>query len=361
MKKIKLSIVGTQGIPNNYGGFETLAEYLVKYLSEDFDITVYCSSIDLKTKLKSWNGAKLKYISVSSHGAKGIIYDSLSLIHACFNSDKILFLGFGGGFVIPLLRRFKSKIILNFGGLDWKRDKWTPKAQKVIKIAEKNLVKYSSVVISDNIGIQNYIKEEYNIDAPLIAYGGDQAQNLPITKEYQDKYPFLSGEYAFTVTRIQRDNNIDMILKAFESFTGLPIVMVGNWNTSEYGMQTKSKYLNNNNLILLDAIYDGNVLDILRSNCALYIHGHSAGGTNPSLCEAMYLGLPVIAFSSGYNEFTTNNQAIYFRNAEELTSIVNNKSQLNLKEIGNNMKAIAEKLYIWAKIASKYKEIIKNE
>lgn len=353
-----IAIVGIQGIPNNYGGFETLTEYLVKYLSKDFDITVYCSSADLRTKPKSWNGAKLKYIPVSSHGAKGIIYDSLSLIHACFNSDKILFLGFGGGFVIPFLKKFKSKIILNFGGLDWKRDKWSSKAQKAIKIAEKNLVKYSAVVISDNVGIQNYIKEEYGFEAPLIAYGGDQAQNLPITKEFQDKYPFLSGKYAFTVTRIQRDNNIDMMLKAFESSTDLPVVMVGNWNSSEYGTKTRSKYQNNNKLILLDAIYDRNVLDVLRSNCTLYVHGHSAGGTNPSLCEAMYLGLPVIAFSSGYNEFTTDNKAIYFRNAEELTSIINNKSQLNLTEIGNNMKTIAKKAYIWEKIVSQYKEII---
>jgi len=353
-----VAIVGIQGIPNNYGGFETLAEYLVKYLSKDFDITVYCSSKDLQTRIKSWNGAKLKYIPISSHGAMGIVYDSLSLIHACFNSDKIIFLGFGGGFIIPFLKRFKSKIILNFGGLDWKRDKWSPMVQRTIKTAEKNLVKYSSVVISDNLGIQNYIKEEYNIDTPLIAYGGDQAQNLPITKEYQDKYPFLSGEYAFTVTRIQSDNNIDMILNAFELSTGLPIVMIGNWNSSEYGMKTKSKYQNNNKLILLDAIYDGNVLDVLRSNCTIYIHGHSAGGTNPSLCEAMYLGLPVIAFSSGYNEFTTNNKAIYFRNAEELISIINNKSQLNLKEIGNNLKTVAEKMYIWAKIALQYKKII---
>ncbi len=357
MRKIKLAIVGIQGIPNNYGGFETLAEYLVKYLSTDFDITVYCSSKDLQTRAKFWNGAKLRYIPFSSHGAMGIVYDSLSLIHACFNSDKILFLGFGGGFIIPFLKRFKSKIILNFGGLDWKRDKWSPKAQRAIKIAEKNLVKYSSIVISDNIGIQNYIKDEYNINTPLIAYGGDQAQNLPITEESQDKYPFLSGEYAFTVTRIQRDNNIDMILKAFELSTDLPIVMVGNWNSSEYGMTIKSKY-HNNKLILLDAIYDRNVLDILRSNCTLYIHGHSAGGTNPSLCEAMFLGLPIIAFSSGYNEFTTNNKAVYFRNAEELTSIINNKSQLDLKEIGNNMKVIAEKLYFWEKITSQYKEII---
>jgi Glycosyltransferase len=358
MKKIKLAIVGIQGLPNNYGGFETLAEYLVKYLSDDFEITVYCSSKDLKTRLKSRNGAKLKYIPVSSHGAKGIIYDSLSFIHACFNSDKILFLGFGGGFVVPFLKMFKSKIILNFGGLDWKRDKWSPMAQRAIKFAEKTLMKNSTIIISDNIGIRNYIKDEYNIDAPLIAYGGNQARYLPITKEFVEKYPFLNEEYAFTVTRIQSDNNIDMILEAFESSTDLPIVMVGNWNSSDYGIQTKIRFQRKKNIILLDAIYDRDVLDVLRSNCTLYIHGHSAGGTNPSLCEAMYLGLSIIAFASGYNEYTTNWEAIYFRNKEELVSIIKNRREFNLQGIGKEMKNIAEERYIWEKIALQYKEII---
>ena len=146
----------------------------------------------------------------------------------------------------------------------------------------------------------------------MIAYGGDQAQQKDITSEALKIYPFLKDKYSLSVARIQPDNNIDMICEAFQEEASMPLVFIGNWQNSAYGIKTKEKYQSSSNLILLDAIYDRDKLDIIRSNCTLYIHGHSAGGTNPSLVEAMYLGLPVFAFSSGYNEYTTENKALYF-------------------------------------------------
>jgi glycosyltransferase involved in cell wall biosynthesis len=282
----------------------------------------------------------------------------LALIHACFNSDKILFLGFGGGFIIPFLKHFKSKIILNFGGLDWKRDKWSPKIQKIIKKAERNLVTNSSIVIADNVGIQHYIKGEYDINAPLVAYGGDQASFKPITPNFLVSYPFLRKQYACAVTRIQKDNNVEMILEAFKESANIPLVIIGNWDGSDYGKSMKTVYGNNDNIIMLDAIYDKNILDVLRSNCTVYIHGHSAGGTNPSLCEAMYLGLPVIAFASGYNEYATESAAIYFKNKADLITIINDIESYYLEDIKNKLQSIAHKRYIWRNIAMQYKEII---
>jgi glycosyltransferase involved in cell wall biosynthesis len=355
---MKLAIVGIRGLPNNYGGFETLAEYLVEYLSKDFEITVYCSSKDLPYKMKEFNGSRLKYIPISSHGAMGILYDSISLLDAIFRHDKVLFLGFGGGFIIPLLKKYKSKIILNVGGMDWKRSKWGSFAKKVIKKSEALLMKNSGKIISDNIAVQNYILSEYGKESTLIGYGGDQAQKLAASEDLSVVYPFLKKEYAFIVTRIQPDNNIDMILNAFMAANRLPLVMVGNWDNSKYGKETKAKFQNKENLILLDAIYERKKLDVLRSNCSLYIHGHSAGGTNPSLVEAMFLGLPVYAFASGFNEYTTENEAIYFKNASDLTFLIQNLNYSSISLIGVNLKIIAEKSYRWSIIADKYKRLI---
>lgn len=356
--RVNLAIVGTRGIPNNYGGFETLAEYLAEYLSREMKVTVYCSSRDLPEKLREYKGARLKYIPVSSHGALGIIYDSLSLAHALFEHDKVLFLGFGAGFIIPFFGRFKSKIILNIGGLDWQRSKWSPRAQKVIKKAEALLVKYSGTVISDNPGIRQYLLKEYGRESDLIFYGGDQASPQPKTPELIVKYPFLQGDYAFSVLRIQQDNNVEMILEAFSQQNKIPIVMVGNWDNSGYGLAIKSKFAGTQNIILIDAIYNRQVLDVLRSNCTLYIHGHSAGGTNPSLAEAMFLGLPVFAFASGYNEYTTQNKALYFKTADELTNLVKQYKLLALQPIAEDLKQIAHKYYRWKLIAQQYKEVI---
>lgn len=358
-KKIKLAIVGIRGLPNNYGGFETLADYLVQYLANEIDITVYCSATDMESRLSIYNGARLRYVPITSHGALGVLYDSLSLMQALFRYDKILLLGFGGGFVMPLLKMYSKKIILNIGGLDWKRSKWSPFAQKIIKKAEQLLIANSDCIVSDNISIQNYIKRAYNRESTLIAYGGDQAVCQPITTDWILKYPFLKDDYAFTVCRIQLDNNIDMMLEAFKGGE-IPFVLLGNWNNSRYGIETKAKYAGIQNLILLDAIYEREELDVLRSNCTLYIHGHSAGGTNPSLAEAMHLALPIFAFASGYNENTTADLALYFKDADALRVLVKNYKQIDLKKIGTVLLQFAQKNYLWRDIAYKYKKLILN-
>jgi glycosyltransferase involved in cell wall biosynthesis len=354
---MKIAIIGTRGIPNNYGGFETLAEYLAINLFSEIEITVFCSTKDLSTKLSEYHGARLKYVNVSSHGAWGILYDSISLLKSYLYFDKVLMLGFGCGFILPFLKKHKDKFIVNFGGLDWKRSKWSYIEQRLIKFSEKNLVRYSRTVIADNIGIQEYIKNEYQKESVFIAYGGDQARRLPKTKDFEKRYPFLRSEYAFIVTRIQPDNNIEMMLNAFGQADKIPLVIVGNWDNSVYGKDIKRRYHNNENIVLLDAIYDRSVLDVLRSNCTVYIHGHSAGGTNPSLVEAMYLGLPVFAFASGYNEFTTENNAVYFKDEKDLSQKLLAMNDHDLSEMGKELKKIAETRYTWDKIASEYKNL----
>lgn len=359
---MKIAIVGIQGLPNQYGGFETLSEFLVKYLGVKHDFTVYCSGVDQKGRPEEYMGAKLKYYDITSHGGKGIVFDCKSLIDAVRGDyDVILILGFGPGPVMPFLsKKTKAKIILNFGGLDWKRDKWSGKARMVIKMCEKLLVKNSTIVVSDNGKIRDYVTAEYGRKSELIAYGGDQAKPLPITDKLREKYPFLNGKYAFEVARIQSDNNIEMLIKAFMKADTMPFVLVGNWKSTDWGREIKAKYENENKLVLLDAIYDKSILDVLRSNCYLYVHGHSAGGTNPSLCEAMYLGLPVMAFSNGYNENTTHNEAMYFHNEDELAEMVKSVKQEELDAMRPKLKALAEEHYRWEGVVRKYEKLFLN-
>lgn len=359
---MKIAIVGIQGLPNQYGGFETLSEYLVRYLGSKHDFTVYCSEVDQKGHPPEYMGAKLKYSNITSHGGKGILFDCKCLIDAVKGDyDVILILGFGPAPVMPFLsKKTKSKIVLNFGGLDWKRDKWNKFTRRVIKYFEKLLVRNSEIIVSDNKKIQEYIKDVYGKESTLIAYGGDQASSLPITSHLANKYTFLNGKYAFEVARIQSDNNIEMLMQAFVKADIMPFVLVGNWQSSEWGRLMKAKYENKKNLVLLDAIYDKSILDVLRSNCYVYIHGHSAGGTNPSLCEAMFLGLPILAFSNGYNENTTFHKAIYFKNADNLCDIIKSISQEELEKMRPVMKSLAEKNYRWDYISSKYEELFKS-
>ena len=171
------------------------------------------------------------------------------------------------------------------------------------------------------------------------------------------QYPFSNKEYAFGVCRIEPENNIHLILEAFSQGVKLPLVMVGNWQHGKYGKDLKQKYSGVGNIYLLDPIYNQTELNELRTHCRIYLHGHSCGGTNPSLVEAMYLGLPIAAFNINFNKETTEGKALYFSSPEDLREIVVSASQETLKKEGENMREIAERRYTWSRIARLYAEL----
>lgn len=354
----KIAIIGTVGVPAAYGGFETLVEYLTKNLNQDYDITVFCSGKMYDTKLESHNGAKLKYINFKANGAQSIPYDIISIYKALKFADTLVILGVSGCTILPFVKLFSSKkIIVNIDGLEWKRHKWKNYIKWFLRFSEKIAVKYADVVVADNKVIQEYIDVTYSKKSELIAYGADHVKKLSMSQEVLNEYPFLKDEYAFTVCRIEPENNIDMILEAFCDLPERNYVIVGNWNRSGYGKELMQKYTKCKNVYMLHAIYDQNILDQIRSNCKVYVHGHSAGGTNPSLIEAMYLGLPVFAFDIPYNVETTHYQAKYFKDNEALTYLFENMDKWNLDEISGNMKEIADNFYTWDIVSEKYSKI----
>lgn len=357
---MKVAIIGTNGIPSKYGGFETLVEYLVKYLSAEYELTVICSSKTNPNKIAEYNGCKLEYIPLRANGWQSIFYDIISVFKSYKYYDKIIVLGASGSIIMPLFKRYRNKYIFNFGGLDWERSKWNFFTRKFLKLSESLGIKYSDHLISDNIGIQEYIQSEYNRDSTLITYGGNQAFKVAANLKDFEKYPFISNSYAFSVARIQPDNNIDLLLESFDKNSLFPFVLVGNWASCKYGIETKAKFSNKPNIILIDAIYDPRELNLLRSNCKVYLHGHSAGGTNPALVEAMNLGLPILAYDCVFNKYTTNFQAEYFSSTINLSDKLETLSDNKLKEIGEKMYLIAKDVYQWEKIAKKYSEVIEK-
>ncbi len=352
-----IAIIGTNGLPAKYGGFETLVEYLVKYLAKDYDLTIFCSSKTNKIQLKEINGCKLEYINLKANGWQSVLYDFIS-IYKSRNFDKVIILGASGGLFMPLLFKYKNKFILNFGGLDWKRSKWSYFTRSFLKLSEALSIRFSKYIISDNLGIQKYIKSEYGRKSILIEYGGDQSFKVIPEKGDFNEYFFLKNDFAFTVSRIQSDNNIQLLLDSFDNKVPMPLVFVGNWNNSNYGKKIRKKYSGKSNLILLDAIYDNRTLNLLRSNCNIYVHGHSAGGTNPALVEAMNLSLPIFAFDCDYNRYTTEEKCKYFLNSEELLYSLKNISKEECNDIGSSMFDIAKKRYKWKMIVEKYSKVL---
>lgn len=358
----KIAVIGTVGIPANYGGFETLAEHLVREKSSAFDFTVYCSSRSYGKKLRTFNGANLKYWPLKANGIQSIPYDILSMLHAIQNSEVLLILGVSGCVFLPVLKLFTKKtIIVNMDGLEWKRDKWGKFGKWFYKLSEKIAVQNADLVIADNKVIKEYVTENYRKGAVLIPYGADHTQRKLISGDTLEEFPFLNKEYAFKVCRIEPENNVHLILEAFAALDSLSLVVIGNWNNSIYGKRLLNKYRDFKKIFLLDPIYNQNKLNQIRSNCYVYVHGHSAGGTNPSLIEAMYLQLPILAYGVNYNKETTGNKALYFSDKYTLINQLKSLNTAKITQISEDMFKIAEKRYTWKKIANQYSELFEKE
>jgi glycosyltransferase involved in cell wall biosynthesis len=363
IEKIKVAIIGSVGIPAKYGGFETLTEHLVENLNQEYDITVYCSGkkYDKSSRPKTHKNAKLTYIPLQANGVQSIPYDTISIIHALFKSDVLLILGVAGAWILPFVKWFTNKkIIISIDGIEWKRAKWNLVAKWYLFWAESMAVKYSHIDISDNEAIQDYTAMRYGTLSRIIEYGADHTLKITPTSKDIEEFPFLKNEYAVKVCRIEPENNVHEVIEAFMEMPTQQLVMIGNWDNSEYGTIYKKKAKIYDNITLLDPIYDQRKLDLIRGNASLYIHGHSAGGTNPSLVEAMYLGLPVFAFNVSYNRKTTENKALYFNNQFDIINLLNSTSKETLKSIGNKMEVIAKQRYVWKKIAFKYQALIEE-
>lgn len=350
-----ISVVGIVGLPACYGGFESLVENLTKNSSSNLKYKVFCSSVSFKDRIKSHNNADLIYVPLSANGIQSILFDIYSLVKSLFyKNDITLILGVSGCIFLPFYRFFsKAKVITNIDGLEWKRDKWNKLAKWFLKLSERIAIKYSDIIISDNQAIADYVRDEYGIISEVIAYGGDHAL-INTSNNFKDE--IFVTDYYLSICRIEPENNVSMILEAF-SKNGIHIKFIGNWKNSEYGNSLLKEYSKYKNIELIDPIYSLDTLFQYRINCKGYIHGHSAGGTNPSLVEAMHIGKPILAFDCSFNRYSTDNQALYFSNAEALTDTINTTTNEMLIFNSTKMKEIALSKYTWGKITSQYEKL----
>ena len=358
---MKVCILGTRGIPNNYGGFEQFAQYLSKYLVDNGHTVYVYNSHTHPYKNKKWKGVNIifKYDPEYLVGVTGQFFYDLNCIldSRSRNFDVIIQLGYTSNSIWGWLLPKKSAIITNMDGLEWKRSKYSALAKKFLLFAERLAIKTSDYLIADSIGIQNYLKKKYRKHSQFIPYGA-----FPVTRPNQkllDQYDLLPYNYDLVVARLQPENNIELILDGvLVTSSKRKCVVIGNHHT-KYGRYLKNKY-NNEKIVFLGGIYNIEVLNSLRYYSQIYFHGHSVGGTNPSLLEAMASKALICAHYNVFNKTVLNKDAFYFENTGDIIRLLNRKiDKQGHKFLANNFQKIIE-IYPWDKINKQYMMLIES-
>lgn len=351
-----VAIIGANGVPASYGGWDQLLEAFSKVSDDNVRFVIFCTYKTNQNHRKKYNNATIEVVNLDANGWQSIPYDIISLYRAYRMTDVTVMLGTSGCIALPLFRLLGQKIILNIDGAEWRRGKWGYFVKTFLKISEYLGVKNAAVVISDNVIISHYVENTYSITPETISYGADHISH----DEARDDYRALQldeGSYFFKVCRIVPENNLDMILNAF-SKTDSHFILVGNFENSDYGISLRKKFVSYRNIHLLDPIYDQHTLNAYRANAGVYIHGHSVGGTNPSLIEAMYLGLNIFSFDVKYNRETTNGLASFFKNEEELLNLISQFQEGSIVDYGKKAKKFAHSSYTWKRIMDQYIRVI---
>lgn len=353
---MKIGILGTRGIPNNYGGFEECAEHLgVLLVSMGHQVWVY-NSHRHPFNQKNYQGVEIihKYDPEHRMGTAGqFIYDLNCIIDSRKRGfDVILLLGYTSSSIWQRLIPKKPVIVSNMDGLEWKRSKYRPQVRKYLEYAEKWAAKGSDILIADSQVIQEYLERKYAVDSVHIAYGADlSSKNEP---QVLEAYNLEPEAYHLLIARLERENNIELILDgALRSESSHPFLVVGNHETA-YGNFLKNKY-KDSRIRFVQGIYEKDKLNSLRHNARLYFHGHSVGGTNPSLLEAMASKVFIVAHNNKFNREVLGEDAAYFNDPSDVANHLDHweKTTAAREQIASNYRKVKEK-YQWSLIAEKY-------
>lgn len=364
---MNIAILGTKGIPNNYGGFEQFAEYLsVLLVARGHQVTVYNPSFHSYSE-SEFKGVKIRKIYSPEKwigGSANFIYDHLCLRDALKRDfDLIYEAGYHSvAFSYKLLsirKRKKPILITNMDGLEWKRSKWNYGVRKLIRYLEAIAVKESPFLISDNPGIRQYYLDHFQQDSFFVPYGADPVYEFD--RQTLSKYQVIADGYFILIARMEPENNVELILEAYvKARHSLPFLVIGNYDNGFGKLMFKrfSKHAR-----FLGAVYDKKELDSLRHFSKAYLHGHSVGGTNPSLLEAMSCKCFILAHNNPFNRGVLGEDARYFSQSDELQTHFHSLDALKEAVVNgfkeNNLQKIIHQ-YNWDEITLKHERLFNS-
>jgi glycosyltransferase involved in cell wall biosynthesis len=360
---LKIAILGTRGIPNNYGGFEQFAEHLSPGLiQKGHDVYVYCPH-NHAYREDLYKSVKLLHIHnpESYTGTFGMfIYDLLCILDARKRKfDLIYQLGYTSSSVWWRLMPRDSLVVTNMDGLEWKRSKYNRAVKRFLRYAEKLAIQKSHHLVADSKGIQGYIGHTYRRKSTYLPYGAE-VFNKPDPSGLA-KYGVIPFRYNLVISRLVPENSIEIILQGAEAAGGgCPLLVVGNHDNG-FGRILKKKFGTSSSIIFLPGEYEPDNLNNLRHFCRMYFHGHTVGGTNPSLLEAMGAGAMICAQKNEFNYAVLGETGYYFESVNDVKKFM----ELEISVITRQTRAIEnrEKIrhsFSWSHIIDGYDTLFRS-
>lgn len=360
-KTLHVAMIGTRGVPAAYGGFETAVEEVGRRLVErGHRVTVYCRNAD--TSIKTHLGMELVHLpAVKKRSLETLSHTGLSVLHAMKERpDAAILFNAGNAPFIGWLKAAGIPSAVHMDGLEWKRAKWAGLGAKYYKRAERVAARSGLALIADAQGIADYLKSEYGRESHLIAYGA------PIIDPGADRLGELDlapGQYHLVVARMEPENHVDVIVEGYAgSGSDLPLVVVG---TAPYGdeyMSHVKELAGTADVRFLGGLWDQDLLNQLYANCRSYLHGHSVGGTNPSLLRAMGCAAPITAFDVDFNTEVTSGQARFFSSAEDVSIAIktDDSDPAGCHDRGVHGQTHVASTYRWDDVTDGYESLIRS-
>lgn len=379
-------LIGSRGIPLNYGGYETFVQKLTEYHQNDEEIQYHVACQNFDKEEFVFQNARCFNVKVPNIGpAKAVLYDYLAVQKALkYIQDKHLKnaviyictcrIGLFIGYLKSKMKTLECAYMLNPDGHEWKRAKWNWAIRKYWKFSEKRMVKYADTIVCDSFEIEKYILSEYPQTkgrTTVIAYGADLRDPLPLERSVTDwfaKFQVVPGQYYMSVGRFVPENNLEVMLREFcASDSSKDFVVVTDYSENKFykHLQKTTGFQKDPRVKFVGPVYDRELLKYIRRNAFAYFHGHEVGGTNPSLLEAMADSCLILAVDVCFSrEVLANNGFFFQKDVGSLRKAISECERLprdEYEQMRFNNRFRVEKEYSWTRIAQQYKCLFQRQ
>lgn len=314
-----VSFIGSAGLPNRYGGFESFLEQCAPQLAKHVGtVTVTCDRRLYRERSPTYRGVRRIFIGIPANGAWSMIHDLVAFLAVFARSTHIIVLGVSGGLWFPLFRALcwmtRKRLYVNIDGIEWRRAKFSWAKRVLLRVLDAAAQLSAHQVIYDNAALCDYVLRPCRGKAVEIGYSGDHVLRIAGARQ--------APMTALTICRIEPENNIELLIEGALGSRLRRYTIVGNWGNSAYASSLRARWSKEPRLELLDPVYDQGALAQLRERCEFYLHGHSVGGTNPSLVEMLFYECQVLCFECAFNRETAGAAAKYFSSVGTLAALI---------------------------------------